>query len=88
RDAAKRTIFALRSLKPIMHLPADQLNYTDYLEVDYRRCIIWVKQLRLIEWNAAISAWKVRTEELAQLRNSSVILAQPEELNILLNQPG
>ncbi|MFM7981558.1 MAG: hypothetical protein ACKPKO_19790, partial [Candidatus Fonsibacter sp.] len=61
---------------------------TDYLEVDYRRCIIWVKQLGLIEWNAAISAWRVRTEELAQLRNSGVILAQPEELSTLLNQPG
>ena len=46
RDAAKRTNNALRIIKPLIHLTADQLSSVDYVEVDYRRCIIWIKQLR------------------------------------------
>ena len=88
RDAAKRTTGALRVLKPILHLAPDQFASTDHLEVDYRRCIIWARRLRLIEWNMSISSWRVRAEELTQLRNSGVILAQLDELHSLLNQPG
>ena len=88
RDAAKRTHNALRIIKPLIHLTADQLSSVDYVEVDYRRCIIWIKQLRLFAWNAAIASWRIRAEELSQLRESGVVAAQVDELKGLLNHPG
>ena len=77
RETAKRTTGALRALKPILELAPDQINSTDYFEVDYRRSIIWVKLLTLAEWSKSVSSWRIRAKELSQLRNSGVILAMP-----------
>ena len=86
QDAAKRTSCAVRVIRNLLNMSAEQLASPEYLEIDYRRSIIWVQQLRAIEWDMALGRWRVRPTECNQLREAGILHASIDELMARLNQ--
>ena len=82
----KRASCAVRVIRNLLNMSAEQLASPEYLEIDYRRSIIWVQQLRAFEWDMVLGRWRVRPTECTQLREAGILHASIDELMARLNQ--
>ena len=85
REMAKRCSCASRVLKSLLSAPLDVASGVDCVDIDYKRQMNWIKQLRLVEWKNVEGELHVRELELAQLQAAGVLRPKSEELSGLLN---
>ena len=85
REMASRCSRAMRTIRSLLVPSAEQASVPDFVDVDYRRAIVWVRQLRVCQWAATTGSWEVRADEVTTLCTAGVWTARPSELANLLN---